>query len=238
MRPLLVTPAWRLAEEAPELRWLVTQLWSQHAVGIVGGEPKCCKSFLALDLAVAVAGGVPCLRRFAVPDPGRVLLFAAEDAPEIVRRRLQGIAAAAGVHLRNLDIQVITAPTLRLDLPADRLALQEAVGVLVDPVQAHEGIENQQSRLQSGCRIRTATLYERLAALTATGRIVRCGDQWDRSSANGIGEAAAASAAAIRSSMWGFTALDELEGEGLACLDELDLHGLQRRGGAALDREG
>jgi hypothetical protein len=33
-------------------------LWSHDAVGIVGGEPKCCKSFLALDLAVAVAAGV------------------------------------------------------------------------------------------------------------------------------------------------------------------------------------
>ena len=74
MRPLPVEPAWRLAERDPELRWLVTQLWSWDAVGIVGGEPKCCKSFLALDLAVAVAAGVPCLRRFAVSNPGRVLL--------------------------------------------------------------------------------------------------------------------------------------------------------------------
>jgi AAA domain len=149
MRPLPVEPAWRLAEEAPELRWLVTQLWSQHAVGIVGGEPKCCKSFLALDLAVAVAGGVPCLRRFAVPDPGRVLLYAAEDAHPIVRRRLEGIAAAVGVDLRDLDIQVITAPTLRLDLPADRLVLQEAVArlqprlLILDPfVRLHRIDEN------------------------------------------------------------------------------------------------
>jgi len=28
----------------------VTELWLEEAVGIVGGEPKCCKSFLALDL--------------------------------------------------------------------------------------------------------------------------------------------------------------------------------------------
>ena len=131
MRPLPVAPAWRLAEEAPELRWLVTQLWSQHAVGIVGGEPKCCKSFLALDLAVAVAAGVPCLRRFEVPDAGRVLLFAAEDAPAIVRRRLEGIAAAAGVALIDLDIQVITAPTLRLDLQADRRSLAQTVLELI-----------------------------------------------------------------------------------------------------------
>ena len=149
MRPLPVEPAWRLAERAPELRWLVTQLWSQDAVGIVGGEPKCCKSFLALDLAVAVAAGVPCLRRFAVTDPGRVLLYAAEDAHPIVRRRLEGIAAAAGVDLRDLDIQVITAPTLRLDLVADCASLQETVArlqprlLILDPfVRLHRIDEN------------------------------------------------------------------------------------------------
>ena len=149
MRTLPVAPAWRLAEEAPELRWLVTDLWSHDAVGIVGGEPKCCKSFLALDLAVAVAAGVPCLRRFVVPDPGRVLLYAAEDAPAIVRRRLEGIAAAAGVALPDLDIQVITAPTLRLDLEADRRSLAQTVAelnprlLILDPfVRLHRIDEN------------------------------------------------------------------------------------------------
>jgi len=58
MKVLPVEPAWRLAERAPELRWPVTHLCSQEAVGI----------------------------------------------------------AAAGLDLRDLDIQVITAPTLRLDL--------------------------------------------------------------------------------------------------------------------------
>jgi RecA-family ATPase len=149
MRSLPVAPAWRLAERAPELRWLVRHLWSQDAVGIVGGEPKCCKSFLALDLAVAVAAGVPCLRHFAVPTPGRVLLYAAEDAPAIVRRRLEGIATAAGVHLRDLDIQVITASTLRLDLAADRASLRETVAslqprlLILDPfVRLHRIDEN------------------------------------------------------------------------------------------------
>ena len=66
MTQLPVQPAWRLAEASEQRRWLVDQLWSEDAVGIIGGEPKCCKSFLALDLAVAVAAGTPCLRRFAV----------------------------------------------------------------------------------------------------------------------------------------------------------------------------
>jgi RecA-family ATPase len=99
MSLLPVEPAYRLAQRAEEQRWLVTSLWSEQAVGIIGGEPKCCKSFLALDLAVAVAAGTTCLRRFAVPRPGRVLLDAAEDALHIVRRRLEGICDAAGVAL-------------------------------------------------------------------------------------------------------------------------------------------
>src|SRR6201998_435149 len=107
MTPLPVQPAWRLAACPAQQRWLVEGLWSEEAVGIIGGEPKCCKSFLALDLAVAVAAGIPCLRRFAVPRAGRVLLYAAEDALHIVRRRLDGICAAAGVALADLDIQVI-----------------------------------------------------------------------------------------------------------------------------------
>src|ERR1700719_237139 len=69
MSLLPVEPAYRLAERSQEHHWLVSGLWSEQAVGIVGAEPKCCKSFLALDLAVAVAAGVPCLRRFAVPMP-------------------------------------------------------------------------------------------------------------------------------------------------------------------------
>jgi hypothetical protein len=127
MNPLPVAPAHRLAERAEEQRWLVSGLWSEEAVGIIGGEPKCCKSFLALDLAVSVAAGTPCLRRFAVPNPGRVLLYAAEDALHIVRRRLDGICAAASLNLVDLDVQVITAASLRLDLGADRDSLDETI---------------------------------------------------------------------------------------------------------------
>ena len=154
MSLLPVEPAWRLAERAEEHRWLVTGLWGEQAVGIVGGEPKCCKSFLALDLAVAVASGTPCLRRFAVPQAGRVLLFAAEDALHIVRRRLEGIAAAAGVALADLDIQVITSPVLRLDLEADRRNLAETVArlqprlLILDPfVRLHRIDENASSEV-------------------------------------------------------------------------------------------
>ena len=149
MTPLPVEPAHRLADRALDQGWLVTGLWSEEAVGIIGGEPKCCKSFLALDLAVAVAAGTPCLRRFAVPKPGRVLLYAAEDALHIVRRRLDGICAAAGLAIADLDVQVITAPTLRLDLEADRARLDHTIAwlkprlLVLDPfVRLHRIDEN------------------------------------------------------------------------------------------------
>jgi RecA-family ATPase len=149
MSPLPVQPAWRLADSPEQQRWLVDGLWSEQAVGIIGGEPKCGKSFLALDLAVAVAAGIPCLRRFAVGHPGRVLLYPAEDALHTVRRRLEGICAAAGVSLTELDVQVITAPSLRLDLEADRVRLEETVArlkprlLVLDPfVRLHRIDEN------------------------------------------------------------------------------------------------
>ena len=149
MSTLPVQLAWQLATRPDEQRWLVAGLWSEQAVGIVGGEPKCCKSFLALELAVAVASGTPCLRQFPVPHPGRVLLYAAEDALHIVRARLEGICLAAGLHLQALDIQVITAPTLRLDLPADARALERTIAelrprlLILDPfVRLHRIDEN------------------------------------------------------------------------------------------------
>lgn len=61
MNTLPVVPAHQLAAICDEQRWLIDQLWAEQAVGVIGGEPKSNKSFLALDMAVAVASGAPCL---------------------------------------------------------------------------------------------------------------------------------------------------------------------------------
>jgi len=149
MRGLPVALANRLPELPEERRWLVDALWSEQAVGVIGGEPKACKSFLALELAVAVATGRRCLRRFPVPNPGRVLLYAAEDALHVVRQRLEGIAHASATHLDALDVHVITAPRLRLDVSTDVEQLDNTVAELkprllvLDPfVRLHTRDEN------------------------------------------------------------------------------------------------
>jgi AAA domain len=141
-------------DSAPLSQWLVEGLWSDQAVGILGGEPKCCKSFLALDLAVSVASGAPCLRRFAVQRTGPVLLFPAEDSLVVVRRRLEGICSAAGVGFQSLPVEVITTPTLRLDTPTDRERLTNTVQarqprlLILDPlIRLHRLDENDASQV-------------------------------------------------------------------------------------------
>lgn len=124
----------RLASELEQCsetrRWLIEQLWAERGAGLTVGEPKVGKSWLALDAALSVASGAACLRRFEVPNPGPVLLYAAEDALHVVRQRLEAIATAAGVQLAGLPIHVITAPSVRLDLAQDRARLRETVSVL------------------------------------------------------------------------------------------------------------
>lgn len=154
MNPFPVQRASQLASSGPQTQWLVEDLWTEQAVGILGGEPKCCKSFLALDVAVSVASGTACLRQFPVRRSGSVLLFPAEDSLAVVRQRLEGIAAAAQVPFASLPVQVITAPSLRLDTATDRLRLSQTVQeqhpvlLVLDPlIRLHRVDENDATQI-------------------------------------------------------------------------------------------
>lgn len=105
------------APEEPTPTWLVEHLWASGAVGVIGGAPKACKSWLALELAVAVASGRPCLGRFAVPAPGPVLVYAAEDAPLQIRQRIEQLCQARGAPFHALELDLILEPALRIDRP-------------------------------------------------------------------------------------------------------------------------
>jgi AAA domain len=154
MNPLPVQRASQLSTAGPQTHWLIEGLWADQAVGILGGEPKCCKSFLALDVAVSVASGAACLRQFPVRRTGRVLLFPAEDSLAVVRQRLESIALAAGVSFPALPVEVITAPSLRLDTPVDRQRLSETVQkiqpvlLILDPlIRLHRLDENDATQI-------------------------------------------------------------------------------------------
>lgn len=146
---LPVVPAAELDEPDPSRRWLVEGLWARAGVGIIGGAPKSCKSWLALDLALSVASRTPCLEAFSVAEHGRVLVYMAEDAAAVVKERLSGLCRRRGLDLSSLPIGVITAPSLRLDCGRDQRRLDHTVGrhaprlLLLDPfVRLHRINEN------------------------------------------------------------------------------------------------
>jgi AAA domain-containing protein len=147
--PLRVVAASEVQSDPTRLGWLVEDLWSREGVGVIGGAPKCCKTWLGLDLAVSVAGGTPCLGRFDVPEPGPVLFYGAEDPPAQLRERIRSIASARGQDIAAIDIGLILSHTLRLDTERDRDRLTVTIEryrprlLILDPlVRLHRIDEN------------------------------------------------------------------------------------------------
>jgi hypothetical protein len=128
-------------------RWLVEELWGASSVGVIGGAPKCAKTWLGLDMALSVATGTACLGKYAVPEPGPVLVYLAEDALPAVRERVEGMARHRGLDLSQVEIHVITTPVLRLDRDRDRTRLWETTRrlrprlLLLDPLVRLHGID-------------------------------------------------------------------------------------------------
>jgi hypothetical protein len=128
-------------------RWLVEGLWGASSVGVIGGAPKCAKTWLGLDLALSVASGTACLGHYAVPEPGPVLVYLAEDALGVVRERIAGMARHRGLDLAAVEVHVITAAVLRLDRDRDRTRLRETTRrlrprlLLLDPLVRLHGID-------------------------------------------------------------------------------------------------
>ena len=143
----------RALEQSP---WLVEQVWGQGGVGVIGGAPKSCKTWLALEIAVAVASGRPCLDRFDVAQPGRVLVYAAEDAPEQMRERIESLARARRTDFNALDVCLILEPSLRLDRTDDLRRLRETLAryrptlLVLDPyVRLQRVDENDATKVSS-----------------------------------------------------------------------------------------
>lgn len=147
--PLPVVQASALHAPAQPQPWLVEQLWTSAAVGVIGGSPKCGKSWLALDMAVSIASATPCLGVFPVHASGPVLLYAAEDSAAALRARLETLSRIRQLDFVSLDVRVITADSLRLDRLQDQDRLQATVAahqpvlLVIDPlVRVHAIDEN------------------------------------------------------------------------------------------------
>jgi hypothetical protein len=149
IEPLPVVSPASVELTAERRGWLVDELWAAEGVGVIGGAPKCCKTWLALDLAISVATGTDMLGRFQVPSKGPVLFYGAEDAPARLRERIDAISGSRGLALTDLDLGLIVADSLRLDTERDRNRLRATLDqrrprlLILDPlVRLHRIDEN------------------------------------------------------------------------------------------------
>ncbi len=142
-------PVKELEKQPAGQEWLIDSLWGDAAVGLIGGQPKCCKSWLGLDMAISVASATPCMGKFQVKSPGPVLVFLAEDGCAAVRNRIEAICSHRELDINQLDLYAITEQTIRLDLAGDQQRLEATVKtvrpklLILDPlVRLHCGDEN------------------------------------------------------------------------------------------------
>lgn len=143
-----------LEQQFEQDQWLIEELWGRSAIGLIGGAPKCCKTWLGLDMALSVASGTSAIGHFRVCATGPALIYLAEDALPQVRARIEAICRHRELALADLNLHVITVPVLRLDQPRDQQRLARTIEqlrpplVLLDPlVRMHRLDENSASEI-------------------------------------------------------------------------------------------
>lgn len=90
--------------DAPPIKWLVKDILPANSPGLVCGLGNVGKSFLMLDLAIAVAAGPGISPRFAlggkVPERGAAVFITAEDSADAVHRRINSLISSEAEKLK------------------------------------------------------------------------------------------------------------------------------------------
>lgn len=133
-------------------RWSVRGILVQPTYGMLAGARKTLKSHLATFINLAVAAGVPVFGQFDVDQPAPVVAYVGEGGRVPYTRRLERVAAAMDVDLRNLPLRLSfdVAPTssevFRETLQRDLREMQPGL-VTLDPLYAYHGAATNASNL-------------------------------------------------------------------------------------------
>lgn len=97
-----------ISEPLPPIEWVIESLIPHHNRVVVYGEFGTKKSWLLLDIGLHIAGGVPWLGEYAVPQP-RSVLYIDEEMPEYeLRRRVKMLGMGAGLDGKPLPFRATT----------------------------------------------------------------------------------------------------------------------------------
>jgi len=127
LEPIHILRVAEVDPQPPEDTWLIEDIWFASGVGLLGGQAKVCKTYLAAELAVAVATGRPAFGRYPIHFSGPVLFYGAEDSLAALRNRFDGLAKSRGYDINTLQIFLIDVPVLRLDKSDDLKRLRAAI---------------------------------------------------------------------------------------------------------------
>lgn len=146
-----------LAQKIIKPRYLVNAVWPEHAIGFIAGPPKSFKSFLALNMAFAVATGQLFLGKFEVPAPRTVLLIDHESSRGALTERIRKCEMRFG---EARTLYIISNKAFSLEDPADVERLRLEISsvrpdlTVLDPLASFtRGDEN--SSQQMGVVVRT-----------------------------------------------------------------------------------
>ena len=83
-----------MSQTLDEPGWMIEGFWQRTSHGMIAGEPKTYKSVIATDMAISVASGGPFLGRYRVNHQGPVMYINEENAPWLVKDRLEKMATS------------------------------------------------------------------------------------------------------------------------------------------------
>lgn len=143
------------------VHWLVRGLVIEGGVAAIIGEPKSTKSWLALDIALAVSSGTKALGEYQAPKPRKVAYFFAEDLQDAINARIRAYASGRGCEAKDLAVNLYIQPRgLSVDLSKDAdcariiascRRLTDDLGLLIlDPLRdIHTGSENESDSMSA-----------------------------------------------------------------------------------------
>lgn len=129
---------------APPTDWLVNGLVAKNDVTMLAGEPEVGKSFLTMDLAVAVLSGRDEFLGRSVMHHGRVYYIDEENPEDVVRQRLEKLGLSAE---DSKKLKYVHHKAVRLDKEPERI-IQDIMDfdpelVIIDSLtRIHTGDEN------------------------------------------------------------------------------------------------
>lgn len=115
-----------LAEDEPPLEWMIEGLWTDKSRGFVAGLPSAGKTWVALDMMLAVATGGLCLGKYKAAYQAPCLLIEEETSRRNLQGRIHKLGRGRGLAPNALK-NVFHITRQLCQMPRDKDALLEII---------------------------------------------------------------------------------------------------------------